>query len=60
MLNYVITFFVLAVVAAFFGFTGLAADFAGIAKFLTGVFLILFIASLIYGILTGRKANLPL
>ena len=29
MLNYVVTFFVLAVLAAIFGFGGLAADFAG-------------------------------
>ena len=34
MLNYVITFFILAVCAAFFGFGGLASDFAGIAQFL--------------------------
>ncbi len=42
MLNYVITFFVLAVLAAFLGFGGLAADFAGIAKFLALIFVVLF------------------
>jgi uncharacterized membrane protein YtjA (UPF0391 family) len=57
MLNYVITFFILAVLAAIFGFGGLAADFADIAKFLAGIFVILFVASLIYSIITGRKAN---
>ena len=60
MLNYVITFFLLAVVAAILGFGGLAADFAEIARFIAGIFVILFIASLIYSVLTGRKADLPL
>jgi uncharacterized membrane protein YtjA (UPF0391 family) len=60
MLNYIITFFVMAVIAAVFGFGGLAADFAEIAKFLTGVFIILFIASLIYSVITGRRPNPPL
>lgn len=60
MLNYVVTFFVLAVIAAVFGFGGLAADFAGIARFLAGLFVLLFVASLIYSIITGRRANPPL
>ena len=60
MLNYIITFFILAVLAAFLGFGGLAADFAGIAKFLTVVFLVLFVASLVYSLLSGRRANPPL
>lgn len=59
MLNYVITFFVLAVLAAFLGFGGLATSFAEIAKFLALVFVILFVASLVYSMLTGRKANVP-
>lgn len=60
MLNYIITFFILAVLAAFMGFGGLAADFAGIARFLAGIFVILFVASLIYSLVTGRRANPPL
>lgn len=60
MLNYVITFFILAVVAAVFGFGGLAADFAGIARFLAGIFVIFFVASLIYSMITGRRTNLPM
>ncbi|MFM9889651.1 MAG: DUF1328 domain-containing protein [Rickettsiales bacterium] len=60
MLNYVITFFILAVLAAFFGFGGLAADFAGIAKFLALIFVILFVASLVYSAVSGRKPNTPL
>lgn len=60
MLNYIVTFFFLAVIAALFGFGGLAADFAGIARFLAGIFVLLFIASLVYSLITGRRANPPL
>ncbi len=60
MLNYMITFFIMAVIAGVLGFGGLAADFAGIARFLAAVFVILFVASLVYSTITGRKANLPL
>ena len=57
MLNYVVTFFILAVVAAVFGFGGLASDFAEIARFLAGVFVVLFVASLVYSVITGRKPD---
>lgn len=60
MLNYVVTFFILAVLAAFFGFGGMATSFAEIAKFLALVFVVLFVASLVYSVITGRKANTPL
>jgi uncharacterized membrane protein YtjA (UPF0391 family) len=60
MLNYIITFFVLAVVAAIMGFGGLAASFSEIAKFLSLLFVLLFVASLVYSVITGRKANPPL
>jgi uncharacterized membrane protein YtjA (UPF0391 family) len=60
MLNYIVTFFILAILAGVFGFGGLAADFAVIAKFLTFVFVILFVVSLVYSLVTGRKANPPL
>ena len=60
MLNYIVTFFLLAVLAAFLGFGGLASDFAGIAQFLALVFVVLFVASLVYSLLSGRRANPPL
>jgi uncharacterized membrane protein YtjA (UPF0391 family) len=59
MLNYIITFFVLAVIAAFLGFGGLAVQFAEVAKLLTFVFLVLFIGSLVYSVISGRRANIP-
>lgn len=60
MLNYVVTFFILAVIAGLLGFGGLAADFAGIARFLALIFVILFVASLIYSLISGRRPNPPL
>ena len=47
MLNWVITFFILAVLASFFGFGGMAADFAGIAKFLALIFVVLFLSTVV-------------
>lgn len=60
MLNWIVTFFLLAIVAAIFGFGGLAGTFASIAQFLAGLFVILFIVSLIYSLLSGRQAHPPL
>ena len=60
MMNWVITFFILAVVAAVFGFGGLAGTFADIAKFLAILFVVLFVASLVYNAMTGRRTTPPL
>lgn len=59
MLNWVVTFFILAVLAAILGFGGLAGTFAQIAQFLAIVFVVLFIASLFYSMLTGHRPNPP-
>ena len=58
MLNYVVTFFVLAVIASIFGFSGLAADFALIARFLTLIFVVLFIISFIGHTRSSRSDKL--
>lgn len=47
MLSWALTFFVLALIAAFFGFGGVATAAAGIAKILFFVFLAVFVISLI-------------
>lgn len=60
MLNWVITFFVLAVLAAILGFGGLAGTFADIAQFLAILFVILFVVSLLFGLVSGRKVRPPL
>jgi uncharacterized membrane protein YtjA (UPF0391 family) len=49
MLHYAVVFLVVALIAALLGFTGLAGAAAGIAKILFFVFLILFVASLLFG-----------
>lgn len=59
MMNWAITFFLLAIVAAIFGFGGLAGTFVEIAKFLAILFVVLFVASLIFGMVTGRRPTPP-
>jgi uncharacterized membrane protein YtjA (UPF0391 family) len=54
MLNWIITFFLLAVIAAVLGFGGLAGVFAGVAKFLAIIFVVLFIGSIAYNISNNR------
>ncbi|MCP3720471.1 MULTISPECIES: DUF1328 domain-containing protein [Paraburkholderia] len=50
MLYYAIVFFVIAIIAAVFGFGGIAVGAASIAKILFFIFVILFLASLLFGI----------
>lgn len=59
MLGWIITFFVLALIAAVLGFGGLAGTFASIAQFLAVIFVVLFVAALIYSLFTGRSAHPP-
>jgi len=54
MLYWAAVFFVIALVAAIFGFGNLAGGAMGIAKILFFVFLILFLVSLVMGLFTGR------
>lgn len=55
MLYWALMFFLIAVVAAIFGFGGIASASAGIAKILFFVFVILFAVSLIRGLATRRR-----
>jgi uncharacterized membrane protein YtjA (UPF0391 family) len=48
MLHWTLVFLVLAIIAAIFGFGFAAAAFAGIAKILFFVFLVVFVLSLIF------------
>ncbi len=50
MLHYAIVFFVIALIAALFGFGGIAAGAAEIAKVLFFIFLVLFVVSLVVGL----------
>jgi uncharacterized membrane protein YtjA (UPF0391 family) len=49
MLRWAVIFLLVAIVAAVFGFGGIAGEAAWIAKILLFVFLILFVASLVLG-----------
>ena len=51
MLQWALAFFIIAVVAAIFGFDGIAIAAAGVAKLLFFVFLVLFLVSLLGGLL---------
>jgi len=50
MLRWAIAFFIVALVAAVFGFLGIATAAAGIAKILFFIFLVLFLVSLVGGL----------
>jgi uncharacterized membrane protein YtjA (UPF0391 family) len=54
MLHYAAVFLVIALVAALLGFTGIAAGAVEIAKILFFVFLLLFVASLIVGLIRRK------
>ena len=54
MLSWALTFLVIAIIAAVFGFGGIASTAAGIAQILFVIFLALFLVSLIVGITRGR------
>lgn len=57
-LNWALMFFIVAIIAAVFGFGGIAAESAGIAKILFFLFLILFAVSLLMGMVRGRGPRL--
>ena len=57
MLSWAATFFVIAILAAIFGFGGIATGAAGIAKILFVVFLVVFVISLVMGLVSGRRVQ---
>jgi uncharacterized membrane protein YtjA (UPF0391 family) len=54
MLHYALVFFLIAIVAAIFGFGGISVASAGIAKILFFIFLVIFLVSLVMGV--ARRA----
>jgi uncharacterized membrane protein YtjA (UPF0391 family) len=55
MLRWALIFLIIALVAALFGFTGIAAAAAGIAKFLFFLFLVVCLFFFVIGISAGRR-----
>ena len=51
MLHYAVVFFVIALIAALFGYGGIAASAVGIAKILFVVFVVLAAASVLFGLI---------
>lgn len=60
MLSWSLTFFILAIVAAIFGFGGLAGTLTWFAELLFFGFLILFIVTLIANVVSGKRTTPPL
>lgn len=56
MLNWAITFLVIALIAAIFGFGGIVGAAVGIAKILFFIFVALFVISLVMQMMNGRRA----
>jgi uncharacterized membrane protein YtjA (UPF0391 family) len=55
MLQMALTFLVIGLVAALLGFTSIAGASFTIAKFLAGLFLVLFLVFLLLGLTAARK-----
>lgn len=55
MLRWALIFLVIALVAALFGFGGIAATATNIAQILFYIFLVLFLVALLFGLIAGRK-----
>lgn len=59
MLRWALIMFVIAIIAAVFGFGGIAVGAASIAKVLFFFFIVATVALLIWGLLMGRRPPLP-
>lgn len=55
LLKWAAIFFVIALIAAAFGFTGIAAGAAEIAKVLFYIFLAIFLVLIVAGVVVGKK-----
>jgi len=55
MLRWAVIFFIISIVAAIFGFGGIASAAAGIAKVLFYIFVALFVIALVTGLSIGRS-----
>lgn len=59
MLRWALTFLVVALIAALFGFTGIAGESMHIARILFYIFIVVFLVSLVYGLITGKRTIVP-
>jgi len=54
MIKWAIIFFIVSVVAGFFGFTGVAAGARSVAKVLFFIAIVIFLVILIFGVMLGK------
>jgi len=57
MLRWALTFLVVALIAALLGFTNIAGESMYIARILFFVFLVVFLVSLVYSLITGKRTS---
>jgi uncharacterized membrane protein YtjA (UPF0391 family) len=55
MLGWAIVFFIIAIIAALFGFGGISVAAAGIAKILFFIFLVVFLITIVMYFVRGRR-----
>jgi uncharacterized membrane protein YtjA (UPF0391 family) len=55
MLRWSLAFFIIALIAAVFGFTGIAGESMSFARILFFIFLVVFLVSLVMGLFTGKR-----
>jgi uncharacterized membrane protein YtjA (UPF0391 family) len=53
-------FFIVAIIAAVFGFGGISSGASELARICFFFFVVIFLVSLVYGLATGRKMRPPL
>ena len=59
MLSWSLAFFVVAIIAAVFGFGGIASGAAEIARVCFFFFIVAFLASFVWHLVTGKKSGPP-
>ena len=59
MLRWAMTFLVIALIAAIFGFGNIAGTASSIAVLLFWIFVALFVISLLVSLATGKRATIP-
>ena len=60
MLRWSLGFFIVAIIAAVFGFGGIASGASELARICFFFFVVIFVVSLVWGLATGRKIAPPL
>jgi uncharacterized membrane protein YtjA (UPF0391 family) len=60
MLRWALGFLIVAIIAAIFGFGGIAAGASEIARVLFFFFIVFFLVSVVWGLITGRRPRPPM